>query len=775
MKQLQVHASRSYDILIGSGLLADCGTLIKAVSTARKAIIVTDDNVAPLYQPTVNASLQAAGFLTETFVFPHGEASKSHATLLALYDFLADQELTRGDLLVALGGGVVGDLTGYCAATYLRGMDFVQLPTTLLAQIDSSVGGKTAVDTSRGKNLVGAFHQPIRVICDIDTLNTLSPEIFSDGMAEGIKYGLIRDRRLFDRIAEGRSKLPLEEMVTRCIEIKAEIVEADEFDRGERMLLNFGHTLGHAIERAYHYKTYTHGAAVGVGMVYLSALFEREGITPAGTTEKIKNCLLAYRLPTEVEITPEELYTHSAKDKKRDKDEIRLVVLEEIGKATLRTLSLEEYRGLLAGLLKREKRMKLTPAPLSGTVTVPPSKSYAHRALIAAALAEGTSVVKNISLSQDINATLSALRAIGAEIRLEGDTAIVKGGGCPPDRAIIDCAESGSTLRFLIPLTAALGVTAEYRGTGRLPARPLSVYHTAFQEKGISFTPQVGMPFVVAGRLAAGRFVLAGDVSSQFVTGLLFALPLLSGESEIYFTTPLASKGYVTMTMDLLARAGIVIHPTRNGYRIPGNQRYQPFSYTVEGDYSQAAFFLVAGGIGQPIRCEGLIPDSLQGDRQILTILEEAGASVEIEETAVTVSPNQLNGFSIDGGEIPDLVPILAVLAGCCQGESHITNIGRLKLKESDRIRSTADLLRTLGVTVKEEADALTISGRAEFTGGTAESYQDHRIAMATAIATIRAEEEITLSSPDCVNKSFPDFYEKYNQLGGQANVIFME
>ncbi len=347
MKQLRVNASTTYDILIASDLLSSCGERIRAISSAVKAVIVTDDIVNGLYRPRVEQSLQKSGFETEIFVFPHGEASKCHKTLIELYDFLCDKNITRGDLLIALGGGVVGDLTGYCAATYLRGIDYVQLPTTLLAQIDSSVGGKTAVDTDKGKNLVGAFKQPRLVLCDTATLDTLSPEIFSDGMAEAIKYGVIRDEALFHWIAEGNVHTDITRLIYECVRIKAEIVKEDEFDKGERMLLNFGHTIGHAIERQYHYQTYTHGSAVGVGMVMIARMFERQGLTPIGTAEQIVACLEKYKLPSAVEITPEQIYQYSVNDKKRDKQDINLVVPEKIGKAIICKLPIAQYQSIL--------------------------------------------------------------------------------------------------------------------------------------------------------------------------------------------------------------------------------------------------------------------------------------------------------------------------------------------------------------------------------------------------------------------------------------------
>ncbi len=775
MMTLQVKASTEYEIIVGRQLLADAATRIRAVSKAQTAVIVTDDIVAPLYCATVKNSLESAGIRTEVFIFPHGEQSKSHQTLIALYDFLCEKAVTRSDLLIALGGGVVGDLTGFCAATYLRGIDYVQIPTTLLAQIDSSVGGKTAVDTDKGKNLVGAFKQPALVLCDVDTLSTLTPEIFSDGMAEAIKYGLIKDKALFELIAHKEIADILEDMIYRCIQIKAQVVEADEFDKGERMLLNFGHTIGHAIERQYHYRTYTHGSAVGIGMVYISAASERMGLTPSGTTEKIKQCLQKYRLPCSAEITSEQILSISSHDKKRDKSDINLILLKEIGDAYINKVSLTEYAKLLQYIPSRHTKAVITPAKLSGTVKLPPSKSYAHRALIAAALANGVSTIENLAHSEDIDATIAGLTALGAKFDFSEDTVTVQGITAPPSHARIDCRESGSTLRFLVPIAAALGTESEFHGRGKLPSRPLRTYLDCFADKSVSLSPESGMPFLLSGKLTAGLFSFGGDISSQFVTGLLFALPLLDGDSQIRLTSPLESADYVNMTLEILRLAGIEIVCVENGYNIKGNQKYRPFRYRVEADYSQAAFFFTAAAIGAPIACTGLKLNSLQGDRQILDILAQVGADVTATDNLVAVFPGKLLPFQVDGKNIPDIVPILSVLAAYCDGESQITNIKRLKYKESDRIQTTAAMLTSLGATVSAYDDRLVIRGQKQLHGGVTDSFGDHRIAMSAAVAALRADSEVTIQNAEAVNKSYPTFFEDYNQLGGHANVISME
>lgn len=338
MHKIHVNTSKPYDIIVDNSLLDNCGSIIKDVTSADKIVVVTDDIVDSLYSDTVVKSLENTGFNVKKYVFPNGEASKCFNTLNKLYDFLALNEITRTDCLVALGGGVVGDLTGYAAATFLRGIDFVQIPTTLLAQVDSSIGGKTAIDIPAGKNLVGAFKQPNIVICDISTLSTLTPHIFSDGMGEVVKYAMIRSSKLFDILTKSDAKDNLEEIICQCIDIKRQIVENDEFDKGERMLLNFGHTFGHAIEKAQNYSGLSHGSAVAVGMCIVTELAVKKGLCSEGTYTALKECLKKYALPISVDISNEELAKHCVNDKKRTSDIINIVIATDIGKSELRKI-----------------------------------------------------------------------------------------------------------------------------------------------------------------------------------------------------------------------------------------------------------------------------------------------------------------------------------------------------------------------------------------------------------------------------------------------------
>ena len=338
MKKLTVNLpGREYDIVSAPGLLDRAGELLRPILKGSLAVIITDSNVEPLYASRLARSLHQGGFQAAILEISAGETSKSPEVLCELWEELMELGLTRTDAVIALGGGVVGDLAGFAAATILRGVDFVQIPTTLLSQVDSSVGGKVAVDLRAGKNLAGAFYQPKMVIMDPDTLKTLPDRVFSDGMAEVIKYGCIWDRELFSRLSALGSRsavmAQIEEITLRCCDIKREVVEQDERDTGLRMLLNFGHTLGHVYEKAYNYEKYTHGEAVAAGMVAAARLGAALGITPEGTDAEIAAVLKKYNLPTAIPAKKEDYSETLCKDKKSAGKAISLVVLDRMGHA----------------------------------------------------------------------------------------------------------------------------------------------------------------------------------------------------------------------------------------------------------------------------------------------------------------------------------------------------------------------------------------------------------------------------------------------------------
>ena len=337
-KTVKVDTSQGiYEVLIGQELKV--GELLANIHKACHVVVVSDDTVFNLYGDRTVKSLTEAGFKVDTFVFPHGEQSKNIHTVEDILEFSADKHLTRTDLMLALGGGVVGDITGFCAAIYARGIDFVQVPTTLLAAVDSSVGGKTAVDLKGGKNLAGAFHQPIAVYLDVDTFKTLPESTFAEGMAETIKYGLIQDGALFDLFEGGDYSIV--EICQRCIQIKADVVHVDEFDTGLRKILNFGHTPGHAIEKMSNFGI-THGFAVAMGMMIMTQVSEKLGKIPQGSTDRVRKVLEAHGLPVSSEYTADQMAEASLSDKKRTGGKLGLVLLDKIGNAYIEEIPVEE-------------------------------------------------------------------------------------------------------------------------------------------------------------------------------------------------------------------------------------------------------------------------------------------------------------------------------------------------------------------------------------------------------------------------------------------------
>ena len=428
-------------------------------------------------------------------------------------------------------------------------------------------------------------------------------------------------------------------------------------------------------------------------------------------------------------------------------------------------------------------KIKIKPSILNGTIEIPPSKSYSHRAVIAAALAESgkKSTIDNLKFSVDITTTTDIMENWGAKIkRFESALEIIGNDGkvVPKDK-YVQCNESGSTIRFLIPI----GITDEneliFDGKGKLVDRPLDSYYRIFDKQGILYKNEKGkLPLTVNGKLKAGNYEIDGNISSQFITGLLYALPLLDGDSKLTINKNLESKGYIDLTLEILKLAGIqIVNNNYKSFDIKGNQIYKPFDYTVEGDYSQVAFWIVAGIISankdNEIKCLHVNKNSLQGDREIIEIVTRMGANLKIFDDYVLVKPSKTKGTIIDISQCPDIGPILTVLGALSEGETRIINGERLRIKESDRITSIKTELNKLGANVVEEGDSLIIQGVEGFTGGvTVNAWNDHRIAMSLAIASTRCEKEIILEEAESVRKSYPHFWDDFVKLGGEIEVI---
>lgn len=814
---IHVEASGSYDVVVGRGLLADTGRMArKALDAAdNQVLLVSDDNVAPLYASVVVASFQQAGFVVHVEVLPAGERTKSLQSYGRLLEAAAEGGLSRQSTVVALGGGVIGDLAGFVAATYMRGCNLIQIATSLLAMVDSSVGGKTAIDLPQGKNLAGAFHQPALVVCDLDCLATLSPQYLSDGMGEVVKYGVMADEELF-----GWLEKPLagqeEQVVARCIAIKRDIVEQDERESGIRKLLNLGHTAGHSIELLSSFRV-SHGHAVAAGIAIMARACASRGWCSPHDARRVEDMLAVHGLPTGSSFLPQDLARCATRDKKRVADHIDIVTVGSIGASEVKRVSLEEFSDLMylgcckpdvvvaeEGIcLDKEAKgsgssgtMVVEPRRLHGIVDAISSKSAAHRMLICAALADGPTDVVCTTSSKDIEATIGCLQALGASVERMGTVLRVTpvAAGRISDTPVLDCCESGSTLRFLLPVVCALGFHVALDGSGRLPERPLSPLREELEAHGARLSPVGTWPLEVKGKLQGNSFIISGGVSSQYVTGLLLAIPLLGGGGCVKLTGRIESRPYIDMTMRVMAAFGIQVTEYQEELKTcdssvetvtclsvaPGARYVSPGSIRVEGDWSNAAFWLCAGALGdEPVTVRGLDLHSAQGDMAILDILESFGASVvrDYEGMCVTISPGSgtLRGISLDAGDVPDLVPVVSVVAACAAGTTHICNAGRLRIKESDRLQTTSELLERLGVDLEELPEGLVIHGRGGLVegrplrGGRVRSHNDHRLAMSAAVASIGARGSVAIEGSGAVAKSYPGFFDDFRLLGGCA------
>lgn len=416
----------------------------------------------------------------------------------------------------------------------------------------------------------------------------------------------------------------------------------------------------------------------------------------------------------------------------------------------------------------------IQPKALKGAVNIPPSKSQSHRMIIAASLAKGKSVISNIAYSEDVVATIGAMEKLGVKFIKNTHQLIVSGVGrvTISDDNFVECNESGSTLRFLIPIFSLSKEKIVFTGKRSLFKRPMSVYDDLFKKLNLGFQ-QNEDSIIITGSLSSGTFEIPGNISSQFISGLLFALPLLRGDSKIKIIGPIESKQYIDMTIDTLSQFQIHIVEKENEYFIKGNQCYHPTNCTIEGDYSQMAFYAVLGTINGDILCKNIPYDSKQPDRKIVDYILSMGGNAIQTEGGILFKKSSTVGRTIDVSQSPDIAPILAILAGLSVGETSIINAGRLKMKESNRLLSTTETLKQLGVPVVMGEDFMTITGVSSFLGGTFESYNDHRIVMSIAVAASRASHSVIIKNAEAINKSYPNFFEDLEKLG--ANITYIE
>lgn len=756
MKSVVVNTKPSYSIDICNSGISRLGLEIRSYLEWEKVLIITDSTVNDLYADSLFIELDAAGFYPYKYVLAAGEESKSLGNYCKIIERLATLNFTRTDGIIALGGGVVGDISGFAASTYMRGIDYVQIPTTLLACVDSSVGGKTAVDLPQGKNLVGAFYQPKKVFIRTELLKSLPKEIIQDGMGEVLKYAILEGGDLLDELK--KDTLDLEKIIELCVDIKRVYVESDERDIGVRQMLNLGHTFGHAYERMNNYGV-SHGSSVAIGLRYALEISKRVGLISNGGD--ISELLGRYGVE-DMPVSISTLAKYMQLDKKNFNGSINFVLIKDMGKCILYPMTINQ-------LLALSDKVDINNYAGSGVVKCIKSKSYCHRAIIMASRAVGKTTIHGVPKSVDVIATISAIECLGANVKwLDDDSILISPIAISAEKSVLNVKESGSTMRFMLPQIASLGITAEVFAEGRLPERTNAPLVLALREHGAQISDS-NQPICLAGKLEGGRYRIAGDISSQYISGLIMALATLKEDSMIELATELESADYVEITLEVMGMFGVKVTRVGNVYSIKGGQTIKAIcDITIEADWSNSAPWLVIGAVCGGITLEGLNRESKQGDRIILDILKDMGAKFEFNNNTITTQKSALKAIDISAKDCLDLVPALAVACAAAEGVSRIRDVKRLRLKESDRIIAVIDSLKAIGINAAYDGDIVIHGGK--IMSGTIDSHNDHRIVMLATIAGCISQSGVTLTGARSIAKSYPEFFNVLRSIGGSVN-----
>lgn len=793
-------------------------------------VLITDTNLFDTYVPVFEQSFRKA-LATRTFpttprlltyAIPPGEGSKSRETKAEIEDWMLLQQCTRDTVVIALGGGVIGDMVGYVSATFMRGVRFVQVPTTLLAMVDSSIGGKTAIDTPVGKNLVGAFWQPERIYIDLDFLETLPTREFINGMAEVIKTAAIRDEAEFRNMEENassilasvqsrnaergmsRSLAPIEGILKRIVigsaRIKADVVSSDEKESGLRNLLNFGHSIGHAIE-AILAPQLLHGEAVAIGMVKEAELARHLGILAPGPVARLTKCIASYGLPTSVhdrrvvELTAgkqcpvDVLLEKMAVDKKNEGRSKRIVLLSAIGQTFEQKATAVEDSAIRVILSPAVRLRPGVPEDLNVVVTPPGSKSISNRALVLAALAKGSCRIKNLLHSDDTEYMLAAINLLGgATYSWEdgGEVLVVRGNGgsLHASSEPLYLGNAGTASRFLttvVTMCKPSGSTSSTTLTGneRMKVRPIGPLVEALRSNGVGIKflgKENSLPIEVdaAAGFSGGSIELAATVSSQYVSSILMAAPYAKEPVTLRLVggKPI-SQTYIDMTIAMMSTFGIHVRRSQteeNTYHIPKGTYQSPSTYVIESDASSATYPLAVAAItGTTCTIPNIGSASLQGDaRFAVDVLRPMGCSVKQTDNSTTVtgpSPGGLKALDhIDMEPMTDAFLTASVLAAVAQGTTRITGIANQRVKECNRILAMREQLAKFGVSAKELDDGIEIEGvqrqcLKEPSGGVY-CYDDHRVAMSFSVLSLACPEPVLILERECVGKTWPGWWD---------------
>lgn len=797
-------------VVYGNGIVTN--SKLRELIGERKHLVVADTALIELYPDLLEG--------LNVHKAPSGEEVKSIGSYAEMVSSCNINYLTRSGVIVAIGGGAVMDAAGFLASTYMRGVSLIKIPTTLIAMCDAGIGGKTALNSLSAKNEIGTFYHAETVVVDVDFLKTLPREEMRSGMGEMMKYAVGFSPSALDVLKtfdyeDIRTILPL---VKDAILIKQSIVEEDFTDRGSRLTLNFGHTIGHAVEFASDF-TISHGEAVAIGVYFMAQWANREECISDDEMDLVTYCYEHLGLPMQLpgDLNRNAVFSHVLSDKKMVGGEIRLVKLEAMGKLRVEKTSLdvfyeEVFRGAkkrytyeeqwLLGL-RRKKKFAVRGASDAATadaatlnlsslyqdetryavIDLPSSKSYAHRYLILAAFATSPTVIESFDMSEDLYNTINALREMsGAKFEFKEDVLLVIPKAAQAEdkdaerqspsikkRIEVDCGSSASTARFLIPFSGIgrEGLTYFY-GSASLESRPMNSMINILKAQGILSGPvhTRSLPFAVTDRLKPGVFKLPGDVTSQFLSGLLMATPLMKGKSRIMVSGTQVSMPYVDITLDVMKKMGVTVEVNKpySVYTISPSKYAVKGNIVVEKDYSQAAFFLVAellrqirGANLKQVLLPGLLRDSLQGDRAILDML---GVTIGKNGEMKRVSQPQKH---VDLTHFPDLFPIMTVFFALNGNGGMISGADRVSYKESDRFEAMKLEITRLGGRVARENGKLRIYP-VTLQGKTVSVHDDHRIAMALSVLGLFVP-GVRIDSTDCIKKSYPAFLEDLKKL----------
>ena len=814
------------NIIVSDGLWLDyvAKDLISNIQSSTY-VLITDTNLFDTYVPPFLEKFEASKLGKAarllTYKIPPGEASKSRQTKADIEDWMLEQQCTRDTVIIALGGGVMGDMIGYVAATFMRGVRFVQVPTTLLAMVDSSIGGKTAIDTPMGKNLIGAFWQPKRVYIDLAFLNTLPTREFINGMAEVIKTAAIWNQDEFMALEESAAQIlacvrsndknrldPIIPVLRRIIigsaSVKAEVVSSDEREGGLRNLLNFGHSIGHAIE-AILTPQLLHGEAVAIGMVKEAELARFLGVLRPSVVARLSKCIASYDLPTSLqdkrvlELTANKdcpldvLLEKMAVDKKNDGTKKKIVLLSAIGKTYEKKATTVDDRAIKSILAPAIIVHPGVPADLGVTVTPPGSKSISNRALILAALGQGTCRINNLLHSDDVEYMLSAIGQLGGATyswENAGETLVVegKGGKLLASQDSIYIGNAGTASRFLTTVVALCQPTSSNKntvltGNARMKTRPIGPLVDALRDNGITIDyleKDSSLPLRVSatGGFEGGNIDLAATISSQYVSSILMAAP--------YAKTPVTlrlvggkpiSQLYIDMTITMMQSFGVIVERSKteeNTYHIPQGVYQCPKEYIIESDASSATYPLAIAAItGTSCTVPNIGSKSLQGDaRFAIDVLAPMGCDVKQSDYSTTVTGPKIGTLQaiphVDMEPMTDAFLTATVLAAVAQGKTQITGIANQRVKECNRIAAMREQLLKFGVQCNELEDGIEIHGKS-LGGLKAPSkgiycYDDHRVAMSFSVISVVAPGRVLINERECTGKTWPGWWDELSQ-----------